>query len=59
MKRCICLLVVALLAISTVAQAGTGSCSAGSFRVSFSNAVFVTGLGWSSGGSRTINFSGS
>jgi endo-1,4-beta-xylanase len=29
------------------------------FSVSFSNANFVTGIGWSSGGDRTINFSGS
>jgi endo-1,4-beta-xylanase len=52
--------VLAIVALcGSIAQAGTGSCSSGSFKVSFSGASFVTGLGWSSGGSRTINFSGS
>jgi hypothetical protein len=37
----------------------TGSCSAGSFRVSFSGAKFVTGIGWSTGSTRTISWSGS
>ncbi|MBN2019837.1 MAG: glycoside hydrolase family 11 protein [Sedimentisphaerales bacterium] len=59
MKNLITGLIVAVLAVSAVAQAGTGSCTAGSFKVTFSGASFVTGIGWSSGGSRTINFSGS
>ncbi len=37
----------------------SGSCTSGSFSVSFSGANFVTGLGWSSGASRSISFSGS
>ena len=37
----------------------SGSCSSGSFSVSYSGANFVTGLGWSSGSDRTISFSGS
>jgi len=37
----------------------TGNCSAGSFSVSFSGASFVTGLGWSTGSSRSISWSGS
>jgi len=37
----------------------SGSCTAGSFRVTYSGANFVTGLGWSSGSSRSISFSGS
>jgi endo-1,4-beta-xylanase len=54
------LAVLAIVAMcGSIAQAGTGSCTAGSFKVSFSGASFVTGLGWSSGGSRTITFSGS
>src|SRR4030042_895964 len=37
----------------------TGSCSAGSFTVSFSGASFVTGLGGRTGSSKTISWSGS
>ncbi len=80
MKKLLCLLVVAVLAIPTVAQASysSGSCGnywythwvgsgsanfnctgSSSFSVSFSGASFVTGLGWSTGSGRTINFSGS
>jgi endo-1,4-beta-xylanase len=61
MKKYFCLTVVAVLAISAVAQAGyeSGSCTAGSFTVNFSSASFVTGLGWSTGTSRTISFVGS
>ncbi len=60
MKKLLCLLVFAVLAIPTVAQASyqSGSCS-GSFSVNFSNADFVTGLGWSTGSGGTISFSGS
>jgi endo-1,4-beta-xylanase len=58
-KKYFCLTLVAVLAISAVAQAGTGSCTAGSFSVTFSGANFVTGLGWSTGTSRTITWSGS
>ncbi len=60
MRKLIFLLVVAVLAISAVAQASyqSGSCS-GSFSVSYSGANFVTGLGWSTGSNRTISFSGS
>ena len=35
----------------------SGNCS-GSIKVTFSNAEFVTGLGWRTGTSRTINYSG-
>jgi hypothetical protein len=59
MKNYFCLTVVAVLAISAIAQAGTGSCTAGSFQVSFSSANFVTGLGWSTGTTRTISWAGS
>jgi endo-1,4-beta-xylanase len=37
---------------------GTGSCTAGSYRVSFSGS-FVAGLGWSTGSTRSISWSGS
>lgn len=37
----------------------SGSCTAGSFSVNFNNAVFVTGIGWSTGSGRQISFSGS
>ncbi|MEO0293703.1 MAG: glycoside hydrolase family 11 protein [candidate division WOR-3 bacterium] len=37
----------------------SGSCTAGSFKVTFSSANFVTGLGWSTGSTRTISYSGS
>jgi endo-1,4-beta-xylanase len=61
MKKYFCLTVVAVLAISAVTRAGyqSGSCTAGSFSVTFSGANFVTGLGWSTGSSRTISFAGS
>jgi len=36
----------------------TGSCTAGSFKISF-NGSFVSGLGWSTGSSRSISWSGS
>jgi len=36
----------------------TGSCTAGSFSISF-NGSFVSGLGWSTGSSRSISWSGS
>ncbi|MEO0293704.1 MAG: glycoside hydrolase family 11 protein [candidate division WOR-3 bacterium] len=36
----------------------SGSCS-GTFKVTFQNAVFTAGQGWSSGASRTISWSGS
>lgn len=60
MKKLVFLLVVAVLAFTTVAYASysSGSCTAGSFSVSFSNADFVTGLGWSTGSGGTISFSG-
>jgi endo-1,4-beta-xylanase len=60
-KKYFCLTVVAVLAISAVARAGyqSGSCTSGSFTVNFSSAQFVTGLGWSTGASRTISFAGS
>jgi hypothetical protein len=55
------LTIVALLVIPTIAQAGyqNGSCSGGSGTFSFSNAVWIGGVGWSSGSGRTINWSGS
>jgi endo-1,4-beta-xylanase len=61
MKQYFCLTVVAVLAISAVAHGSysSGSCTAGSFTVNFSSASFVTGLGWSTGASRTISFAGS
>jgi len=60
-KKYFCLTVVAVLAISAVAQGSysSGPCTAGSFTVNFSGAQFVTGLGWSTGASRTISFTGS
>jgi endo-1,4-beta-xylanase len=58
MKKLLAVLAIVAMC-GSIAQAGTGSCSSGSFSVSFSGASFVSGLGWSSGGSRTINFSGS
>lgn len=53
----ICLALV--LVSAQFGQTETGSCTAGSFKVNFSGANFVTGLGWSSGSSRTISWSGS
>jgi endo-1,4-beta-xylanase len=55
--------VLAVLAIvamcGSIAYAGTGSCTSGSINGSFSGANFLAGLGWSSGSSRTISWSGS
>jgi len=60
-KQIYFLLVVAVLAIPTVAQAGRadGSCSSGSGTFNFSNASWIGGIGWSSGASRNISYSGS
>jgi hypothetical protein len=58
MKKVLLVLAIAAMC-GSIAQADTGSCTAGSMVVNFSSASFVTGLGWSAGGSRTITFSGS
>jgi endo-1,4-beta-xylanase len=64
MKKLIALIVVVAVfaAMTGVAQASSyssGSCTKGKFKVTFSGAKFVTGLGWSTGSGGTINFSGS
>jgi len=54
--------IVICMALASVAQAEVyeeGSCSAGNFSISFSNATFTAGIGWSSGSGRNISFSGS
>jgi endo-1,4-beta-xylanase len=54
------LVVLAIIAMcGSIAQAGTGSCTSGSINGSFSGANFIAGLGWSSGSSRTVSWSGS
>jgi endo-1,4-beta-xylanase len=54
------LVVLAIVAMcGSIAQAGTGSCTSGSINGSFSGANFIAGLGWSSGSSRTVSWSGS
>ena len=55
------LVVLAVLAIATVAQAGRqdGTCSSGNGTFNFSNASWIGGIGWSSGSSRNISYSGS
>jgi len=57
MKKVLAVLAIAAMCVS-VAQAATGSCSGGSATGSFSGS-FVGGVGWSSGSSRTISWSGS
>ena len=51
------LVVLAVLAIATVAQADRvdTSCSSGSGTFSFSNAVWIGGIGWSTGAARNIS----
>ncbi len=60
-KITVSVVICVALAISAVAQGSyeSGSCTDGSFSVTYSSASFVTGLGWSTGTSRTISFSGS
>jgi endo-1,4-beta-xylanase len=60
MKRLIYLSVVAVLAISPIAQAGRTdiSCS-GTVTIRPSGAAFIGGHGWSGGSNRTISWSGS
>ncbi len=61
-KVLVALAIAAVLAIPTVAQAEVyeeGSCSAGNFSISFSNATFTAGIGWSTGSARTVAFQGS
>jgi endo-1,4-beta-xylanase len=54
------LVVLAIVAMcGSIAQAGTGTCTSGSINGSFSNANFIAGLGWSTGTTRTISWSGS
>ena len=54
------LVILAIVAMcGSIAQAGTGSCTSGSINGSFSGANFIAGLGWSSGSSRTVSWSGS
>ena len=54
-------LVVLLLVMfgQVLAEYDSGSCTDGSFSISFSSADFVTGLGWRNGSSRNISVSGS
>jgi len=56
-KVLVVLIVAAVLAIPTVAQAGRqdGTCSSGSGTFTFSNASWIGGIGWSSGSSRNIS----
>ena len=58
MKKILVMLAIVAM-FGNIAQAGTGSCTSGSINGSFSNANFIAGLGWSSGTSRTISWSGS
>jgi hypothetical protein len=55
------LVVLAVLAIATVAQAGRqdGTCSSGNGTFNFNNASWIGGIGWSTGASRNISYSGS
>ena len=56
-KVLVVLIVAAVLAIPTVAQAGRvdTSCSGGSGTFTFRNASWIGGIGWSSGSSRNIS----
>ncbi|MGA1980809.1 MAG: glycoside hydrolase family 11 protein [Sedimentisphaerales bacterium] len=60
MKKVLVVLAIAAMC-GSIAQASyeSGSCTSGSISGSFSNAVFVVGLGWSSSGGRSVSFSGS